>query len=223
VYFCTATARFVHPVATSQCQTQSVKVPYSTLEMYFAIEKMDFTLPYKWRVLEKLVRLAAIGIVSLLFLGWIGIQAGLRFNGSQSFPEGLYLATGKAPQKGDLVFVNIPGAPIFSMAGARGYLNVAYSPTPHLLKRLVGVAGDRVTISTDGVLVNGVRLTNSAPLHCDASGRTLHAYVLTDYILGPNEVLLMSDYNRASFDSRYFGPIQATTIESVVTPLFAWD
>jgi type IV secretory pathway protease TraF len=43
------------------------------------------------------------------------------------------------------------------MAKERGYLNVAFSPTPHLLKRLVGVAGDRVTIDSAGVAINGIR------------------------------------------------------------------
>jgi len=41
--------------------------------------------------------------------------------------------------------------------------------------------------------------------------------------LGPDEVLLMSDYNPASFDSRYFGPLQTTTIESVIKPLLTWN
>jgi len=184
---------------------------------------MDFTFPDNRRVLEKLVRLAALGIVSVLFLGWLAIASGVRFNGSQSFPDGLYLATCQHPHKGDLVFVNIPTTPIFVMAGERGYLNVAYSPTPHLLKRLVGVAGDRVTIDSEGVEVNGVRLTNSTPLFFDKGGRPLQPCLLKNYILGPDEVLLMSDYNPSSFDSRYFGPLQATAIESVMRPIITWN
>jgi hypothetical protein len=38
----------------------------------------------------------------------------------------------------------------------------------------------------------------------------------------PGEVLLMSDYNPQSFDSRYFGPIEETAIESVVTPVLTF-
>jgi type IV secretory pathway protease TraF len=37
------------------------------------------------------------------------------------------------------------------------------------------------------------------------AGRPLRRYVLKDHILGQGEVLLMSDYNPASWDSRYFG------------------
>ena len=111
---------------------------------------------------------------------------------------------------------------MFALAEQRGYLDVAYSPVPHILKCLVAAAGDRVTIDCAGVRVNGIRLANSTPLPCDSGGRPLRPY-LTNRILGPGEVLLMSEYNPASFDSRYFGPLPATTIESVVTPLLTWD
>jgi len=166
--------------------------------------------------------LAAGLVVALLSVCGV-IAAGLRINGTHSFPVGLYLVRRKRPEKGDLVFLNPPALPVFALARERGYLNVAYSAAPHLLKRLAGVAGDRVTIDSAGVHVNGIRLANSAPCNCDGAGRPLQACLLKDHILGPDEVLLMSDYNPASFDSRYFGPLQATTIESVIIPLLTWN
>src|SRR6202022_966436 len=104
----------------------------------------------------------------------------------------------KTPERGDLVFVNPPALPVFTLAKARHYLDVGYSPAGALIKRLAGVAGDRVTIGSAGVEVNGIRLANSAPCDHDGSGRPLQPYLLEDYILGPSEVLLMSDYNAAS-------------------------
>jgi conjugative transfer signal peptidase TraF len=150
--------------------------------------------------------------------------AGLRINGSHSFPIGLYWAIGKAAEKGDLVFVDPPALPIFYLAVNRGYLDAGYSParTCAMIKRLVGVAGNRVTINGEGVEVDGVRLPNSKPRNQDAAGRPLQPYSLTDYILGPGEILLMSDHSAASFDARYFGPISATQIRSVITPLITW-
>jgi len=168
------------------------------------------------------MRRSAIGLVVVLLLGCGAIAAGLRYNGSHSFPVGLYLAVHKRPEKGNLVFVDLPALPVFEMAKARGYFNVAYSPAGHLMKRLAATGGDRVTIEASGVEVNGIRLANSAPLPCDGAGRPLQPYALKDRILGPDEVLLMSDYNPASFDSRYFGPLNAKTIESVVRPLLTW-
>jgi conjugative transfer signal peptidase TraF len=166
------------------------------------------------------MRRSAIWLVVVLLLGCGAIALGLRYNVSRSFPVGLYLAVHKRPEKGDLVTVNPPPWPIFERAKARRYFNVAYSPVSHLMKRVAATAGDRVTIDSGGVEVNGIRLANSAPMPSDRSGRPLQPYAIKDYVLGPDEVLLMSDYNPASFDSRYFGPLNARTIEAVVRPLW---
>jgi conjugative transfer signal peptidase TraF len=165
---------------------------------------------------------AAIVLLTALFFIYGAIASGLRINGTHSFPVGLYCVSHKDPQKGDLVTVDPPALTLFTLAKTRGYLNVAYSPTPHLLKRLAGVAGDRVTIDSAGVQVNGIRLANSAPRNCDGAGRSLQPCLLKDYILGPGEILLMSDYSPESFDARYFGPLKAT-IESVLKPLLTWN
>ena len=173
--------------------------------------------------MERLTRSLAIGLLVALALECLGVASGLRFNGTKSFPEGFYLVTGKDAKKGDLVFVSLPSSPVLDMAKERGYLNVAYSPTPHLLKRLAGVSGDRVTINETGVEVNGIRLANSVPLICDGAGRPLQPFLLAQYVLGPGEDLVMSEYSPDSFDSRYFGPIPASTIESVATPLLRFQ
>ena len=159
--------------------------------------------------------------VFLLLCGLLVV--GLRINGTHSEPVGLYWAIGKRPQKGDLVFVTAPSLPIFALAKERGYLNVGFSATAHLIKRLVGIAGDRVTIDAAGVEINGLRLTNSTPLTKDGAGRSLRCFPIRNYILGSHEVLLMSEYSPASFDGRYFGPLQATTIQSVITPILTWN
>ena len=173
---------------------------------------------------EKTARkLALAGIIMLMVL-WAACWAGLRINGTHSFPVGFYLATRKAPEKGDLVFVDPPALPIFELARNRGYLDAGYSPAGScaLLKRLAAAAGDRVTINDEGVEVDGVQLPNSKPCVADGAGRPLRPYVLKDHILGADEILLMSDYSAASFDSRYFGPLSKTNIESVIVPLLTW-
>jgi conjugative transfer signal peptidase TraF len=172
--------------------------------------------------MEKLMRRATIGLLAAFALGWGAIASGLRFNGTPSYPVGLYLETGKVAQKGDLVFVSLPSSPVIEMAKERGYLSIAYCSVDHLLKRLAAVAGDHVTINSTGVSVNGVRLPNSSPLPSDADGRPLKAFLLKDYVLAPGQVLLMSEYNPQSFDSRYFGPVESTAIESVVWPVLTF-
>ena len=173
-------------------------------------------------MVEKLGRYFAIIVLAVGALVVVGIALGVRYNGTESLPVGFYLETHKRPEKGDLVAIRVPALPVVEEGKRRGYLDIGYSPVGHLLKHLSAVAGDRVTISSKGVEVNGARLCNSAPLPCDDAGRPLRPCFLTNYILHPGEVLVMSDYTPASFDARYFGPIEATTIESVAVPLLTW-
>jgi conjugative transfer signal peptidase TraF len=169
------------------------------------------------------IRSASIGLLVAFALGVAAIAAGVRYNGTPSYPLGFYFACNKTPHKGDLVFVSLPSSPAIETAKTRGYLSVAYCSVDHLLKRLAGVAGDRVTIDSAGVEVNGIREANSVPLTCDGAGRPLQPFLLAQYVLGPGEILVMSEYSPDSFDSRYFGPIPASTIESVATPLLTFQ
>lgn len=163
-----------------------------------------------------MLKLFALWLVAGIMLMGVAITAGMRINSTRSFPVGIYWAVGGYPKKGDLVFVKVEGIPIET---DRGYINVAWSPVKHLLKRLVGVAGDRVTIDYFGVEVNGVCIPNSAPLVRDGGGRPLLAWLVNDYVLRAGEALILSDANPNSFDSRYFGPVPQRLIESVVIPI----
>jgi conjugative transfer signal peptidase TraF len=122
------------------------------------------------------------------------------------------------------VFALPPAEPIFKLAKERRYLAAGPSPagTCALIKQVAAVGGDRVTISTEGVRVNGVLLKNSAPRPVDDAGRPMQPYYLSDYTLGSDEVLLMSDYSAASFDGYYFGPLSKTTIQSVIESILTW-
>jgi conjugative transfer signal peptidase TraF len=155
---------------------------------------------------------------------WAACAIGLRVNGTQSEPVGIYWAISKAPAKGDFVFVLPPASPMFELAKERGYLAAGPSAagTAALIKQVAALGGDRVTIDAGGVRVNGLLLRNSAPRASDEAGRPLRAYELSDYQLDAEEVLLMSDYNPASFDGRYFGPVSRTTIQSVIVPIITW-
>jgi len=172
----------------------------------------------------KRLRWFALGCLAGVAGMWAVCAIGLRVNGTDSEPIGIYWAVSKAPAKGDFVFALPPAAPIFNLAKERGYLAAGPSPagTCGLIKQVAALSGDRVTIGVQGVQVNGVLLKNSAPRPTDEAGRPLSAYELSDYALRSEEVLLMSDYNPASFDGRYFGPLSKTTIQSVIVPVITW-
>ena len=109
------------------------------------------------------------------------------------------------------------------MAKARGYVGAGFCLGGYgqLIKRLVAVKNDRVTINAEGVAINGQLLPLSKPIKLDGGGRPLSHYAKS-WILGSTEILVMSDSNSGSFDGRYFGPIQRSQIEGVIRPVFTW-
>jgi conjugative transfer signal peptidase TraF len=153
----------------------------------------------------------------LLALGLAG-QAGLRYNHSESFPAGVYRTVPKHPAKGDLVTFQPPTLPVFDLARERGYIERSEC----MLKRLMALGGDLVTIDDAGVTVNGRMLPNSVPRPTDLAGRPMPVCRLQGYRLQAGEVLVMSDYSPISFDSRYFGPIAREQIQAVVRPVWTW-
>ena len=74
-----------------------------------------------------------------------------------------------------------------------------------LLKRVVALAGDVVSVSSSGVSINGQLLPNSAPLFRDEASRPLEMAQLDHFRLGIDQGFLMG-VTPTSWDSRYFGP-----------------
>jgi conjugative transfer signal peptidase TraF len=142
---------------------------------------------------------------------------GARVNTTGSYPKGLYWMTGEAAHKGALVIACPPNVEAVAEGFRRGYIGVGFCPGGYgyVIKKIVGLPGDQVTITGQGVSVNGDAIPNSAPRQFDAAGNPL-PFRETAYTLGTAQVLLMSDYNQKSFDGRYFGPIEQTGIKGVL-------
>lgn len=111
-----------------------------------------------------------------------------------------------------------------ALAAERGYVakgHCAWGNMP-LLKRVVGLPGDRIDIDASGVRVNGRRLPLGLPLQHDASGRPLPDLTGHGLVLSEHELWVMSVTEPQSFDSRYFGPIAVVWVEEAVDPLWTW-
>ena len=162
-------------------------------------------------------------MLSVFMVCGLAYAAGIRLNTTPSIPVGVYRLTKEPLVKGAYVLFCPPPAPVFAMAKARGYLGAGFCPGGygHLMKKIVAVQNDVVAIGTDGVQVNGQRLPLSEPVKLDGAGRPLPNYAASR-VLGSAEVLVMSDSNKASFDGRYFGPIQRSQIQGVIRPVFTW-
>jgi len=161
-------------------------------------------------------RWAVLG-VTLFFLGCLAAVAGRTpalalVNESPSLPRGLYVREmGVAPVRGAVVALPQPPS-------ARRYLGgLGMPPEVLLIKRVAAVEGDRVCRRGAEVLAAG---RGVAVIGRDRTGAPLPAWTGCRR-LGPGELFVLGD-TVGSFDSRYFGPIDAGDVEGVFREALAW-
>lgn len=139
----------------------------------------------------------------------------LVYNASASAPLGFYLViAGNAVSRGDLVLAALPD-PARRLADERGYLP---SGVP-VAKRVAGIAGDLACAASGSVVLNGRVAAQTLP--ADREGRPLPAW-RGCRTLAKGEVFLLNDGVSASFDGRYFGPIDRSLIIGRLVPLWTW-
>ncbi len=159
----------------------------------------------------------------LLSLGLGLYITGYRLNLTPSYPLGLYqLSKTKLYQPGDLViFCPPPGAAI-EQALKRGYLKygTCNSGSTPLIKKIMAISGDH--LSFDGVVrKNGKPLARFLVHSADSHHRKLPR--LKAFTLTEDEFFMMSDYApENSFDSRYFGAVNAAAIQGKAALLFTF-
>ncbi len=156
--------------------------------------------------------------VAAIGAGVIGITAviapapRLMWNATASVPTGLYaLHRQDRYRLGELVAVE-PPKPLAVWLARRGYL----PPGVPLMKHVEGVPGQLlcrrgVTISVDGRALGDARLR-------DSRGRPLPRWSSCRRI-APGALFLMNAGVPDSLDGRYFGPLPATTVVGLATPI----
>lgn len=136
----------------------------------------------------------------------------LRYNLSDSAPQGLWRALPGVPAIHDWVFgcIDIQAA---RLAKQRGYLSAGDCPGAVLsvLKRVVAAPDDHVRTTAEGAWINGRRLPHSRPSLVDSASRSMQ-FAQHNALLGPGSYWLQGKGFK-SYDSRYFGlvhePIKA--------------
>ncbi len=147
----------------------------------------------------------ALGLVMLVC---VGCTRWLRLNVSPSVPYGLY-ALRPVPahlDHGMLVVLPVPRR-----------VRAWWSSWVPLLKRVTGLAGDRVCHQDHILYVNGA---DFGPVLQTAHGRPL-PQLQGCLVVQAGEVFLASPIAH-SLDSRYFGPVPLAAIRSVAVPLVTW-
>ncbi|AZS19206.1 S26 family signal peptidase [Caulobacter sp. FWC26] len=156
--------------------------------------------------------LLAAAAPALLALGGLLVDAPLLlFNTSSSEPVGLYRRVAAAPAPGALIAFRPVGA-------AKAYL-LGAQPGRARGSILKGVAAGEGALACAGstLSVDGRALGPIATR--DGAGRPLPRWRGCRR-LARGEFIVFSDRIPNSFDSRYYGPIQATQILGVYAPLW---
>ena len=145
----------------------------------------------------------------------------LRINFTSSLPRGIYRIEKEPPSRGDMVLACLLPA-VAQFARRRGYVWRGDCPgdAAPVGKIVAGIAGDSVVVTEEGLFVNGRPLPNTAALARDSRGRSMAGMPHATYVVPAGELWLISTYNRASFDSRYFGPVPVTSVLSRIEPLW---
>ena len=163
-----------------------------------------------------LAALATCGLAALAWTAFVQPSARIVYNPSDSVAVGWYRidpadSLPRPLSVGSIVLTTLP-ADAAALAAQRGYLP---SHVP-LLKRVGAVASQHVCIVNGSVRIDGVPV--AAVLRADRWGRPLPSWPQCRQ-LAQGELFLLSATNPASFDSRYFGPVNASAVLGVARPI----
>lgn len=155
-------------------------------------------------------------LVILLIVAWL---CGFRINTTPSIPEGIYQISSGDFRRGELVgFCLDSENPFSQLAEEREYLGSGSCPSglQPLIKNLVGLPGDDLRITDEGLILNGDFLQGTALANHDSQGRPMPPSLLNEGIIPDGLCLALSQGHIGSFDSRYFGLVPLESLRKVI-------
>lgn len=150
----------------------------------------------------------ALALATVIVGSWGAKQAGWRVNITGSLPGVVYQVSG-APERGDFIRF-CPPVVVAALPDSMGWEDSCDGKVP-LIKRVVAVAGDRVSVDSQGVQVNGILLPNSQPKASARDGSRLPS-AAGEYVLEASQVWTAGEHED-SYDSRYFGPTRISALK----------
>ena len=166
-------------------------------------------------------------VIFLLWTAYLGLLSGLAwftyhhaiYNATTSLPGMFYLIRPEAPQRGSAVLICPQGvlSRVAMNLGTMQYHGQCPGQddqpgTTGLIKLLMGLPGDRVRADGTGdIVINDQVLPRTRPHPRLPVFNTRNE----DYILGEDEYLVLTPH-ADGFDSRYFGPVHQSEIQSTL-------
>ena len=138
---------------------------------------------------------------------------------THSLPFGLYMKKNGIPQKEDYAATCL-NKEIVQYGIDRRYLATGGCDTGTVLvlKKIKGLPGDGFEIKNGFLELNG---HSYYIMKFDSSGRELKSfYKMNEGFLNKGEYILLSDFVRNSWDSRYWGPVR---VQFLLKPLFLFE
>ena len=156
------------------------------------------------------------GAITMLGGAWFKPSVQVVFNPTDSAPRGWYVVVPAIRlHRGDYVVARLPSDTAM-LAAMRGYLPRSVP----ILKQIAAVTGQRVCVRDSIVYIDGVAVART--LDSDAKQRPLTAWAHCRHLVS-DELFLLNPHNEASFDSRYFGPVDASFVRGRAIPLATWQ
>lgn len=157
-----------------------------------------------------------VGVTAIIAAAYVKPPIRLVYNASDSAPRGWYLVVPAAHFRvGEYVVARLPND-TSTLAAKRGYL----ARSVPILKRVAALNGQRVCIRNAIVYVDGAAVARTRDV--DGKGRPLTPWQHCE-VLGVDELFLLNVTNPGSFDSRYFGPLDASFVRGRAIPLMTAD
>ena len=159
---------------------------------------------------------ASAALAALLLPALHRPQLRLVWNASASVPLGLYrIEPAAIPRVGDLVAVR-PSPALTRFMAERRYVEAGAV----LVKPVAALAGTTFCRTNMRVTLDGRAVATALPR--DRFGRPLPRWSGCRR-LARNELVLIAPALRASFDSRYFGPVDRAQVIGRAIPLWTWS
>lgn len=159
---------------------------------------------------------ATLSIIALVGPAIASPDLRLVWNVSASVPLGIYrIEPDRRPRVGELAAVR-PSPALARLMAKRRYVEQGAL----LVKPVAAISGAQVCRQGDAVTIDGTRAATA--LDQDRAGRDLPRWSGCQS-LATGEYFLLAPGVRASFDSRYFGPVAAGAVLGRATPLWVWS